>query len=61
MASRRGAKWKVSIVLSSSYKPIKLYTYLINSHALKQYKGFLLENFSEFSDGNVGNYKLRCG
>lgn len=45
MASRRGAKWKVSIVLSSSYKPIKLYTHLINSHALKQYKGFLLEFF----------------
>lgn len=33
------------VVFRSSYKPIKLYTYLINSHALKQYKGFLLEFF----------------
>lgn len=49
------------VVFRSSYKPIKLYTHLINSHALKQYKGFLLEKFSEFSYGNVGNYKLRCG
>lgn len=42
---RRGeAKWKVS---SAPFviQTIKLYTYLINSHALKQYKGFLLEFF----------------
>lgn len=42
---RRGeAKWKVS---SAPFviQTIKLYTHLINSHALKQYKGFLLEIF----------------